>query len=99
MKAVGKPTAFALFNFLLQMIEQIMFKEFLNGDTETVAQLLNGGNSGAAVPSADNIIDGGLGHAAHVAQFVDGQIPFPAQIQNAQPHCFTDVHQYHLTST
>lgn len=78
MKAAGKPTAFALFNFLLQMKEQIMFKEFLNGDTETVTQLLNGGNSGAAVSSADNIIDGGLGHAAHVAQFVDGQIPFPA---------------------
>lgn len=76
-----------------------MFKEFLNGDTETVAQLLNGGNGGAAVPTADDVIDGGLGYAAHVAQLVDGQIPLPAQIQNAQPHCFTDVHRYHLTST
>ena len=76
-----------------------MFKEFLNGDTKAIAQFFDCGNSGAAVPSADDVIDGGLGHAAHVAQFVDGQIPFPAQIQNAQPHSFTDVHQYHLTST
>lgn len=74
-------------------------EEFLNGDSHAIAQLLDGGDSSAAVASADNIVDCGLGHAAHITQLVDGQILFSAEFQNTLLYSFSNIYGYHLNST
>ena len=71
-------------------------EEFLNGDPQTVAQLLDRRNCGAVVPSADDIVHRGLRNAAHVAELIDCYVAFPAQFQDALFHRFADVHGYHL---
>lgn len=53
-------------------------EEFLDGDTQAVTQLFDGGNCSAAVSPADNVIDSRLRDAAHVAQLVDGDVLFLA---------------------
>ena len=87
--------AFSLY-LLLQSAEQLRMEEILNSDPQTVAQLLDRRNSGAVVPSADDIIHRGLRNAAHVAELIDRYITFTAQFQDALFHCFADVHGYHL---
>ena len=67
-----------LFQLLVQTAEEVGAEEGLNGDVKAVAQLLDGGNCGAAIAAADDIVHRGLGDAAQRAQFVDGNIPFPA---------------------
>lgn len=49
-------------------------EKFLNGDTQAVTQLFDGGNCSAAVSSADDVIDSGLRDTAHVAQLIDGDV-------------------------
>lgn len=69
---------FGLFQLLVQIAEEVGAEEGLNGDVKAVAQLFDGGNCGAAIAAADDIVHRGLGDAAQRAQFVDGNIPFPA---------------------
>ena len=42
-------------------------EKFLNGDTESITQLLDGGNRRAAVTATDDIVHRGLRDAADVA--------------------------------
>ena len=88
-----------LLNFLFQVSEQFRVKEFLNGDSQTIAELLDRGNSGAAVSSADDIVYRGLSNAAHAAELVDGNITLIAQLQDAFLDGLADVHGDHLVST
>ena len=53
-------------------------EKLLDGDTQAVTQLFDGGNRSAAVSPADDVIDSRLRDTAHVAQFVDGNIVFLA---------------------
>ena len=71
-------------------------EEIFNGDSQSVAQLLDRRNSGAVVPSADDIIYRGLRNAAHIAELIDRYVTFPAQFQDAFFHRFADIHGYHL---
>lgn len=88
---------FCLFQFLFQTPEQRGMEKLFDGDAQPVAQLLDGGHGGAAVAAADDVVHRGLGHAAHAAQLIDGEVPLPAQFQNAFSHRFTNVHGHHLT--
>ena len=49
-------------------------EKFLDGDTQAVTQLFNGGNRSTSVTSADDIIDSRLRDTAHVAQLIDGDV-------------------------
>ena len=49
-------------------------EKLLNSDTQAVTQLFDGGDCGAAVSPADDVIDSRLSDTAHVAQFVDGDV-------------------------
>ena len=49
-------------------------EKLLNGDTQAVTQLFDGGDRGTAVSPADDVIDGRLRDTAHVAQLVDGDV-------------------------
>lgn len=82
----------ALFHFLIQIEEQLVIEKALNGNAKAITELLDGGNGGAVVAAADDVIDGGLGDTADVAQFIDGQILFLAQKQNTLPYSFADIH-------
>jgi hypothetical protein len=83
-------------DFLLQSPEQFRLEELLDGDVQPIADFLDGGYRGAVVPPADDVVEGGLGNATHAAQFVDGDVPFLAQLQYALSHSFTDGHGHHL---
>jgi len=45
-----------LANLLFQVAEKVVVKKFNNGYFQSIAYFFNGGNGGALVPSADDII-------------------------------------------
>ena len=47
-------------------------EEVFYSNPQTIAKFLVRGNRGAAISSADDVVDGGLGHTAHAAEFIDG---------------------------
>ena len=87
-----------LLDLLLQFPEQIGMEKVLNGNAQAITELFDGGNGGAVVPPADDIVHSGLGDAAHTAQTVDGNIPFPTQFQNPLFDRLANIHAHHLTS-
>lgn len=74
-------------NLLLQIAEQFVFKEFCNGDVQTVAQFFDGGDGGAVIPSAGDIVDGGLRNTAERSQLIDGDAMDAAKLQYAEFYC------------
>ena len=74
------------------MGKKLRAKELPDRDTQSVAQLFYGGNGGAVVSAADNVVDGGLRYAAEAAEPVDGQAVLPAQLQDTLSDCFADIH-------
>ena len=87
-----------LLNFLFQIPEQFRIEEILNRDSQTIAEFLDCRNCCATVPTTNDVVYCGLGHAAHAAELVDGNIALAAQLQDALLNSFTDVHGYHLFS-
>ena len=63
-----------LLDLLLETIKFRRGEKFAQCNSKTVAKFLNGGNSGAVVSSADNVIHSGLGNAANAAELVDGDV-------------------------
>lgn len=49
-------------------------EKLLDGDTQAVTQLFDGGNRSAAVPPANDVIDSRLRDTAHIAQLIDGDV-------------------------
>ena len=88
----------ALLELLFQIPKQLRVEEVLNRDSQTIAELLDRRNSGTAVSAADNIVYRGLGHTAHAAELVDGNITLIAQLQDAFLNSLADVHGNHLFS-
>ena len=62
------------FHFWFYVFEQIIIEEVDDRDPQAVAQLLQRGNGGAVVASADHIVHGGLRDAADRAQLIDSQV-------------------------
>lgn len=62
------------FHFRLYVFEQIIIEEVDDRDPQAVAQLLQRGDGGAVVASADHIVHGGLRDAADRAQLVNSQV-------------------------
>ena len=65
---------FILLEFLVQIPEQIGIKELLDGNSQAITELFDGGNGGAPIAATNNVVDRGLGDTAHGAQLVDGNI-------------------------
>lgn len=86
------------FDFLLQIVKQIHIEEVLDGDVEAVTDFLNGGNRGAAVAVVDDVIQGGLGHAAENGQLVDGDVSLVAQVEDALADGCSNCHGFYLLS-
>ena len=61
------------------MTKTFVCEKLFNGNAQAITKFLNGGGGGTVVATADNIVDGGLGHAAHGAKFVDGKAALFAQ--------------------
>lgn len=62
------------FYFRFDVFEQIIIEEIDDRDPKAVAQLLQRGNGGAVISSADHIVHGGLRDAADRAQLVNSQV-------------------------
>ena len=71
-------------------------KKLLNRHIQAVAELFDRGDRDALVPAADDIVDRRLCYAAHGAELIDGNIPFPAELQDTFFDCFANIHRYHL---
>ena len=71
-------------------------EKILNRHVQAVAELFNCGDRDAVVSAADDIVHCRLGHTAHGAEFIDGNIPFPAELQDTFFDCFANIHRYHL---
>ena len=69
----GTPAVLS-FHFRLYVFEQIIIEEVDDRDPQAVAQLLQRGDGGAVVASADHIVHGGLRNAADRAQLVNSQV-------------------------
>ena len=82
---------FVLLEFLIQIPEQVGIKELLDGNSQAIAKLFDGGNGGTPIAATDNIVHSGLGNTAHGAQLVDGNVLLPAQLQNPLFDGFTDT--------
>ena len=67
-----------LFDFLFQSFEKIRLEKFFYRHVQAVAKLFDRGDRDALVPTADDVVDRRLGHAAHGAELIDGNISFPA---------------------
>ena len=87
-----------LLDLLLQIPKQLGIEEVFNGDSQTIAEFLDRRDGGAAVASADDIVHCGLGHAAHAAEFIDGNVTLIAEFQDAFLDGLADVHGHHLIS-
>ena len=62
------------FHFRFYVFEQIIIEEINDRDSQAVAQLLQCGDGGAVVASADHIVHSGLRDAADRAQLVNSQV-------------------------
>ena len=69
---------FILLEFLIQIPEQVRIKELLDGNSQAVTKLFDGGNGGAPIAATDDVVDCGLGDTTHGAQLVDGNVLLPA---------------------
>ena len=74
-----------LLNFLFQIPEQFRIEEILNRDSQTIAELLDCRNSGAAVPTTNDVVYCGLGHTAHATELVDRNIALAIQPSASVP--------------
>lgn len=92
----GKPRGL-LFDFLLQIAKQVGIKEVLNGDVQTVTELLDGNNS-SAIASAGDVLNGGLRDATHIAKLIDRNMSLITQFIDSKPDSFAYVQTYHLYS-
>ena len=71
-------------------------EEFPNRHIQAVTELFDCGDRDALVSAADDVIHRRLCNAAHGAEFIDGDIPFPAELQDPLFDCFANIHWYHL---
>lgn len=74
----GAGGLFILLEFLIQIPEQVRIKELLDGNSQAITELFDGGNGGAPVAATDDVVHGGLGDTTHGAQLIDGNIFLPA---------------------
>ena len=73
-------------------------EELINCNTQTITQFLYSGNGCTAVASADDVVYRGLCYAAECTKFIDGNVMFAAQLQNAGFNRFSNIQGYHLFS-
>ena len=82
---------FILLEFLIQIPEEVRIEELLDGNSQAITKLFDGGNGGAPIAATDNIVHGGLGDTAHGAQLIDGNVLLLAEFQDAFLDCFIDI--------
>ena len=73
-------------------------EEVHNGDPQTVAQLLDGGDGGAVIPPADDVVNGRLCYPALGTKTIDRNIVFLTELQNPVSNRFSDCDTLHLLS-
>ena len=72
--APQESSAVLSFHFRFYVFEQVVIEEIDDRNPQAVAQLLQRGDGGAVVASADHIVHGGLRDAADRAQLVNSQV-------------------------
>ena len=69
-------------------------EELLNWHIQTITELFDRRDRDALVSAADDVVHRRLCHAAHGAEFIDGNIPFPAELQDPFFDCFANNHRF-----
>ena len=86
-----------LFDLLLQIIKKLGGKELPNRDLQPVANFLDGRDGGGGVPSADDVVQGGLRDPANGGQLIQGDVVCLAQFYDPQSDRFVNSHRALLT--
>lgn len=89
------PCRGVLLYFLFKIEKNVAVEEVNYRDIESVADLFDGGNGGAIIPSADDIIKCGLCDAGDGGEFVDGDVALVAERFYAKLYRFADRHLHH----
>ena len=63
-----------LFYFLFQTAEQFVIEKIVYRNAQPVANFFDGGNGSAVVPSADDVVKGGLGNTTEGRKLVYGYL-------------------------
>lgn len=87
-----------LSDLLLQVCKKVGPEKFLDRNVQAVTQFFNGGDGGAVISAADDIVYRRLRYAAETAQLVHGNISFVAQLDDPLPYRFAYAHADHLFS-
>ena len=81
-----------LLNFLFQIPKKITVKEIQNRDVQPVTDFLDGGDGGALIAAADDIVQCGLGDATQGAKPVDGDLPLSTKLEDSIFNCNANDH-------
>ena len=74
------------------MPKEIGGEKNLNFDADTVTDFFDGCNGGTVVPTADDVVQGGLCDSADGSEFVYGNLVFCAKFKDAKSDCHTYIH-------
>ena len=73
-----KPALLILFDFLLDVIKEVVIKEFSEGNTQPVAELLQGNHAGILTLGVEHAVNGGGSYPGTAGKGIDGNAPFIA---------------------
>ena len=71
-------------------------EEFIDCDTQSIAEFLNCRYSSTVISAANDIVHGGLRNTANATEFINGNIAFLTQLNDSLPDSFAYGHRYHL---
>ena len=83
---------FILFDLLFQVLKQIAVEEVADGNIYTVANLLDGNDTGVLAFFVQHTVDRGRSNAREISQCVHGKPFFLAELQNAFCNRFFGIH-------
>ena len=85
--------SFCLFDFLLNVVKEVIIKEFSEGNSQPIAELLQRNHAGILTLGVEHAVNGGGGHPGTAGKGIDGDTSFVAQSQNPGCDSFFRIHK------
>ena len=82
-----------LFDFLLNVVKEVIIKEFSEGNFQPIAELLQRNHAGILTLGVEHAVNGGGGHPGTAGKGIDGDTSFVAQSQNPGCDSFFRIHK------
>ena len=85
-----------LLDFLLDVVKEVIIKEFSEGNSQPIAELLQRNHAGILTLGIEHAVNGGGSYPGTAGKGIDGDASFVAQSQN--PGC-DSFFRIHITSS